>query len=65
MADILVFVDHDKGTVKKVSAQMLTAAKNKGGSVSAAIFGEGASGAVERAGAFGASKAYVWEAPEA
>ena len=66
MADILVFVDHDKGTVKKVSAQMLTAAKQKGGgNVTAAVFGEGASGAVERVGAFGASKAYVWEAPEA
>ena len=66
MADILVFVDHDKGTVKKVSAQMLTAAKQKGGgNVTAAIFGEGASSAAERAGAFGASKAYVWEAPEA
>ena len=65
MADILVFVDHDKGTVKKVSAQMLTAAKQKGGAVTAAIFGEGAAAAVERVGAFGASKAFVWEAPEA
>jgi len=65
MADILVFVDHDKGTVKKVTAQMLTAAKQKGGTVTAAVFGEGAAAAVERIGAFGASKAYVWEAPEA
>ena len=65
MADILVFVDHDKGTVKKVTAQMLTAAKQKGGTVTAAVFGEGAAASVERLGAFGASKAYVWEAPEA
>ena len=66
MADILVFVDHDNGTVKKVSAQMLTAAKQKGGgNVTAAIFGAGASGTVDRVGAFGASKAYVWEAPDA
>jgi len=66
MADILVFVDHDKGNVKKVTTQMLTAAKAKGGgAVTAAVFGEGAGSTVERLGAFGASKAYVWEAPEA
>ena len=66
MADILVLVEHEHGTPKKVTNQILTAARNLGaGSVSAAAFGAGASGGAEKLGAFGASKVYVWEGSEA
>jgi electron transfer flavoprotein alpha subunit len=67
MTDILVLVDHDKGAPKKVSNQILTAARSlaDGGTVSAALLGEGAAAAAEKVGAYGAGKAYVWEAPEA
>ncbi len=66
MTDILVLVEHDEGTPKKVSNQILTAAKTVGdGDVIAAIFGAGAAGAADKVGEFGASKALVWEASEA
>jgi electron transfer flavoprotein alpha subunit len=66
MVDTLVLVDHDKGTPKKVTNQILTAARTiGGGQVHAAIFGEGASRAAGKVGAYGATKAFVWEAPEA
>jgi electron transfer flavoprotein alpha subunit len=65
MTDILVLVDHDNGTPKKVSNQVLTAAKQKGaGEVFALVLGEGASQAAEKTGAYGASKAFVWEGAE-
>ena len=65
MAEILVLVEHDNGTVRKVSNQILTAARGFGGNVSAAAFGEGASGAAESLGAYGVSKVYVWDSPDA
>lgn len=66
MTDILVLVEHDEGNPKKVSNQILTAAKRVGdGEVSAAIFGAGAAGAADKVGEFGASKAFLWEASEA
>jgi electron transfer flavoprotein alpha subunit len=66
MPDILVLIDHMKGTPKKVSNQIVTAARQKGGgSVSAVVLGEGASNAAERVGAFGATKAYVWDSADA
>ncbi|MGH8895880.1 MAG: electron transfer flavoprotein subunit alpha/FixB family protein [Egibacteraceae bacterium] len=66
MADILVLVDHDKGAPRKVTNQILTAARTVGdGVVSAAVFGAGAAEAAERLGAFGAQTAYVWDAEEA
>ncbi len=64
MADILVLVDHDQGTPKKVSNQILTAARGLGDDVHAAVFGPGAADAGAKAGAYGASKAFVWEADD-
>jgi electron transfer flavoprotein alpha subunit len=66
MPDVLVLVDHDRGTPKKIANQMLTAARaHGGGEVHAALFGEGAGGAAERLGAFGVSRAFVWDSDEA
>ena len=66
MPNVLVLVDHDKGTPKKVSNQILTAAGALGaGDVVAAMFGEGAAAAAERVGAYGATTAYVWDSPDA
>src|SRR5687767_6704671 len=42
MADILVLVEHDAGTPRKVTNQIMTAARNMGATVTAAVFGEGA-----------------------
>ncbi|WP_370325761.1 electron transfer flavoprotein subunit alpha/FixB family protein [Euzebya sp.] len=65
MTDILVLVEHDEGTPKKISNQILTAAKTIGdGQVVAAIFGPGAAGAADKVGEYGASTAYVWEGSE-
>src|SRR5687767_15586968 len=64
MPQILVVVDHDNGSPRKVSNQILTAARAFG-DVSAAVFGEGASGAAEALGKYGVSKVYVWDSPDA
>ncbi|MGH8929566.1 MAG: electron transfer flavoprotein subunit alpha/FixB family protein [Egibacteraceae bacterium] len=65
MASILVLVDHDKGIPRKVTNQILTAARTVGdGTVSAAVFGTGALQAAERVGAFGAQTAYVWDSKD-
>ena len=65
MPSILVVVEHDNGTPKKVTNQILTAARNFGGDVTAAVFGEGASSAGEKLGAYGVTKALVWDSPDA
>jgi electron transfer flavoprotein alpha subunit len=65
MVHILVLVDHDEGSPKKVSNQILTAARGLGGEVSAAVFGPGADAAGAAVGAYGATRAYVWDAPQA
>ena len=66
MSDILVYIEHDEGTPRKVSNQILTAAKQVGGSdIGAVILGAGASGAADKVGEYGAGSAYVWEAAEA
>jgi len=66
MSSILVLVEHDGGTPKKVTNQILTAARTIGADeVHAAAFGQGASAAAERLGAFGAARVFVWEAAEA
>jgi electron transfer flavoprotein alpha subunit len=66
MPDVLVLVDHDHGNPKKIANQMLTAARERGGGqVHAALFGEGAAGSAEKLGAYGVSRAFVWDSPEA
>ena len=65
MSDVLVLVEHDQGTLKKVTTQILTAARTKGdGEVLAAAFGPGAAATADRLGAFGVARAYVWEGSE-
>ncbi|QBI19052.1 electron transfer flavoprotein subunit alpha/FixB family protein [Egibacter rhizosphaerae] len=66
MPETLVLVDHDAGAPKKVSNQILTAARQLGaGGVAAALLGPGASDAAEKVGAFGADTAYTWDDPDA
>jgi electron transfer flavoprotein alpha subunit len=66
MTTILVLVDHADGTPKKVSNQILTAARNlDAGEVHAVLLGEGAAAAVDKVGAYGAAKAFVWDSSEA
>jgi len=66
MADVLVLVDHDRGIPKKIANQMLTAARERGdGEVHAALFGEGAVSSAERLGAYGVTRAFVWDSPDA
>jgi len=60
MSAILVLIDHETGATKKVSKQILTAARGLGGEVHAAMFGPGASDGAEVLGAFGASTVFVW-----
>jgi electron transfer flavoprotein alpha subunit len=66
MVDILVLADHDKGAPKKVTNQIVTVAREKGGGeVHVAVFGEDAGDTAEKLGAFGATKAFVWDSPDA
>src|SRR5918998_4975007 len=65
MADILVLVDHDKGTPRKVTNQILTAARTIGDTtVSAVVFGAGAAEAAGRLGAYGVGIAYAWDSED-
>ncbi len=66
MPDVLVLVDHDGSAPKKLANQMLTAAREKGGGeVHAFLYGPGSAEAAEKVGAYGATKAFVWEGEEA
>jgi electron transfer flavoprotein alpha subunit len=66
MPNVLVLVDHEAGTPKKIANQMLTAARERGGGeVHAAVFGEGSSTGADKLGAYGVAKAFVWDDPEA
>ncbi len=58
MAEILVLVEHDGETVKKVTGELLTAARAYG-EVSAVWAGSGAEGGRARLAEFGAAKVYV------
>lgn len=69
MSELLVLVDHDAGQPRKVSAQILTRARQLAddtGSVLAAVWiGPGGAAAADRLGAFGADKLYSCAADEA
>jgi electron transfer flavoprotein alpha subunit len=69
MAELLVLIDHTDGTPRKVSTQMLTAAKQlaeaSGDTVSAVWLGEGAADVAETLGSFGAAKLYHWDSADA
>ena len=69
MAELLVLIDHTDGAPRKLSLQMLNAARKiagaTGDSVSAVWLGEGAAGAAAALGANGATKLYAWESADA
>ncbi|HVM21302.1 MAG TPA: electron transfer flavoprotein subunit alpha/FixB family protein [Egibacteraceae bacterium] len=65
MPNILVLVEHDAGTPRKVTNQILTAARGLGADISAAVFGEGAGNAADALGGYGAAKVFVWDSPDA
>ena len=63
MGEILVLVDHDAGAVKKVTLELLTAARALG--TPAAVFvGPGFDAARSRLAEYGAARVFVAEAPE-
>ncbi|HVM00468.1 MAG TPA: electron transfer flavoprotein subunit alpha/FixB family protein [Egibacteraceae bacterium] len=65
MPPILVLVDHDQGNPKKVSHQVVTAARTRGdGEVFALLLGEHASAGAGKLGDYGVARAFVWEARE-
>ncbi|HEY8339813.1 MAG TPA: electron transfer flavoprotein subunit alpha/FixB family protein [Egibacteraceae bacterium] len=63
MTDVLVFVDHDNGTPKKVSYQVLAGARRIGDAVTALTIGRGAGEAASGLGAHGVSRVLVWDDP--
>jgi electron transfer flavoprotein alpha subunit len=63
MAEILVLVEHQGETVKKVTFEMLTAARAIG-EPSAVWVGDGADAARDRLAEFGAAKVYVATGPD-
>ncbi len=64
--DILVLGDHERGTPKKITHQLLTAARGiADGAVHALLLGPDAGAHAEQLGAYGAATAYVWEHPDA
>ncbi|HEX6354345.1 electron transfer flavoprotein subunit alpha/FixB family protein [Actinophytocola sp.] len=66
MAEVLVLVDHSDGEVKKVTFELLTAARALG-SPSAVVVGAPGTAAklIEQLGAYGAEKVYVAESEDA
>jgi electron transfer flavoprotein alpha subunit len=66
MGNILIFVEHRDGAIKKVTYEMAGAAKalaaKTGGQVEAALVGKGVAGLAEGLGKYGVSKVYVCEA---
>ncbi len=63
--ELVVLVDHDRGTPRKVTSQILTKAREIAAAMdvtlAAVAFGGQASECAERLGAFGAQKLYVWD----
>jgi electron transfer flavoprotein alpha subunit len=69
MAELLVLIDHSESKPRKVSLQMLTAAKKladaSGDTVAAIWLGEGAADAADTLGSHGAAKLYHWDSADA
>jgi electron transfer flavoprotein alpha subunit len=61
MSDILVFVEHKDGKLKKSALELLTAAKRSGGTVHAVAVGPGSSGLASAVGEYGATNLFVSE----
>lgn len=69
MAEILVLIDHSESSPRKLSLQMLNAARriaaDTGDDISAVWLGEGAAAAANVLGANGATKVYAWDSADA
>jgi electron transfer flavoprotein alpha subunit len=69
MAELLVLIDHSEHKPRKVSLQMLSAAKKladaSGDTVAAVWLGEGAADAAATLGSHGAAKLYHWDSADA
>jgi electron transfer flavoprotein alpha subunit len=65
MSELLVLVDHDNGALRKVSTQMLTAARGLAGEVGAIALGPGGSDAAEEVGSYGVPTLYAWDTDDA
>jgi electron transfer flavoprotein alpha subunit len=69
MSELLVLIDHSDDKPRKISLQMLTAAKQiageTGDTVAAVWLGSGASAAADTLGAHGADKLYHWDSDDA
>jgi electron transfer flavoprotein alpha subunit len=69
MAELLVLIDHSESKPRKVSLQMLSAAKKladaSGDTVAAIWLGEGAADAADTLGSHGAAKLYHWDSADA
>jgi electron transfer flavoprotein alpha subunit len=63
MAEVLVFAEHAGGEVKKVTLELLTAARRLG-SPSVVWAGPGSEAGVARLGEYGAEKVYVADSPD-
>ena len=63
MAEVLVLAEHDGGEVKKVTAELLTAARRLG-EPSVVWAGAGAEDGKARLGEFGAARVYVCDSPD-
>lgn len=59
----LVVVEHDAGTLGKVSGQILTAARGLADDVHAVAWGPGAADVADQVGAFGGSTVHVFDDP--
>ncbi|HYH27666.1 MAG TPA: electron transfer flavoprotein subunit alpha/FixB family protein, partial [Actinomycetota bacterium] len=68
MAEIWTIIDHEQGDLKKVSGQMLTAARklagDLGGETAAVFLGTGFDSARDRIAKYGAGKVYVGESED-
>jgi len=66
MSEVLVLVDHVAGEVKKVTSELLTAARQLGEPAAVVVGGPGTAGkAKEALAAYGAAKVYVAESDDA
>lgn len=69
MSDVLVLIDHNPAGPRKVSLQMLAAARRiagvTGGTVAAVWLGPGGADAAGTLGRHGAQRLYTWDSPDA
>ena len=69
MSELLVLIDHSQGKPRKISLQMLTAARkvaaDTGETVAAVWLGPGGGDNADTLGSYGATKLYTWDSEDA